>query len=96
LSSYTPGLELYFDIGKEIEVYRTLDELKTRIRYYLDHEDERHEIASKGQERTLRDYTYKNTWHLYRDFLEGRNSSSLIGSKFESSGTNTIDGEGKV
>ena len=48
-----------FEIGKEIEVYSTKEELTKKIDYYLSHEEERKKIALAGQKRTLRDHTYE-------------------------------------
>jgi len=57
LTEFFDNLEDFFEIGKEIEIYRDSDELKRKIRYYLDHPDEREAIARRGQERCLRDYS---------------------------------------
>ncbi|SFB93884.1 CgeB family protein [Butyrivibrio sp. YAB3001] len=48
LSNYQPEIEELFDIGKEIVVYRTLDELEDKVQYYLSHDDERRKIALNG------------------------------------------------
>ena len=44
--------------GAEAIAYKTSQELVDQVRYYLEHEDERAEIAVAGQTRTLRDHTY--------------------------------------
>ena len=59
LVDYNPELEKLFEIGKEIVVYRGVDELKKLIRYYLDHPEEREKIAKAGQERVVKDYSVK-------------------------------------
>lgn len=46
-----------FDINKEIAVYRSKDDMMEKIRYYLDHDQERAMIAHAGHERVLRDHT---------------------------------------
>ncbi len=48
-----------FEPGKEIETYETKEELLEKICYYLAHDDERQKIAKTGQERTLKDHTYR-------------------------------------
>ena len=48
LTNYQPELEEYFDIGKDIAVYRDLAECENLIRYYLSHEEERMNIAVNG------------------------------------------------
>ena len=47
-----------FAPGTEAVAYETSQELVDQVRYYLEHEDERAEIAAAGQARTLRDHTY--------------------------------------
>jgi spore maturation protein CgeB len=51
-----------FEIGKEIVTYKNLDDLKTKINYYLDpeNEKERKAIIKAGYERAVKDHTYKN------------------------------------
>lgn len=55
LTNYQPELEDYFEIGKELEVYNSHDELVEKIDYYLKHEDERKAIADNGYAK-VRDY----------------------------------------
>ncbi len=42
----------------EVVAYRNPEECARLIRYYLDHDEEREEIAGAGQRRTLHDHTY--------------------------------------
>jgi hypothetical protein len=58
LTNYTPGLEKLFDIGKEIIVYDNIDDLDKKVKYYLDNEEEREEIALAGYQRARKDHTY--------------------------------------
>lgn len=48
-----------FAIGKEVVVYHSEEELIERVQYYVAHDDEREAIARAGQQRTLRDHTYR-------------------------------------
>lgn len=48
-----------FEVGDEVVIYRDKMELKEKIRYYLEHPEERREIGEKGMNRTLKDHTYK-------------------------------------
>lgn len=59
LTEYAPGIEHMFEIGKEMDVFRTREELQEKIKYYLVHEKEREEVAQRGYERAIRDYDSK-------------------------------------
>jgi spore maturation protein CgeB len=60
ITDHKDNLDELFKVGKEVEAYRTVDELVELIRYYSVHHNERERIAKAGQERTLSDYTYCN------------------------------------
>ena len=52
------NLNTLFEPGKELVSYRSSEECVDQVTYYLEHEDERNEIARAGQARTLREHTY--------------------------------------
>ena len=58
ITNYTPGLEKLFDIGKEIVVYDSIEDLDNKVKYYLDNPEERNKIAKAGHERAKKDHTY--------------------------------------
>lgn len=49
LTNYQPELPEYFEIGKEVAVYESQQDLLEKIAYYLEHEEERQEIAANGR-----------------------------------------------
>lgn len=49
-------LSSFFDVGDEVVGYTTADELVDKIRYYLEHEEERLRIARNGYRRVIRDH----------------------------------------
>ncbi len=57
LTEYSPTLEKYFEIGKEIDVFESSQQMIAKISYYLAHDEERQAIARAGWERACRDYT---------------------------------------
>lgn len=57
-----------FPVGT-IETYRDMDELCTKIHYYLGHFKERIAIAVDGQERTLTHHTYAQRMRIVSDIL---------------------------
>ena len=58
LTNYTPGLEKLFDIGKEIVIYENLEDLDRKVKYYLENDSERDEIADAGYKRVKKNHTY--------------------------------------
>lgn len=56
LSEYVPGINEVFCIDEEIAVFHTKKDLLEKIKYYLEHEEERESIAEGGYLRALRDY----------------------------------------
>lgn len=63
LTNYADNLKDYYEIGKEIVVYEGTRDLIEKIRYYLEHDAEREEIARAGYERTLRDHTFERRFN---------------------------------
>jgi spore maturation protein CgeB len=57
LTYYTEGLERQYQIGNEIAIYQSIEDMIDKIRYYLKHEDERKLIAQQGYTRTIKDHT---------------------------------------
>lgn len=58
VTDWKENLHDMFEIGKEVVAYRSHEECKDLIRYYLEHDQEREAIAACGQQRTLREHTY--------------------------------------
>lgn len=58
LTGRAENLEDYYQVGKEVVCYDTVEDLIDKIRYYLCHEGERETIAQSGYQRTLREHTY--------------------------------------
>lgn len=63
LTGNADNLEDYYEDGKEIVIFRNTNDLIDKIRYYLEHEKEREEIAWAGYQRTLRDHTYEKRFN---------------------------------
>jgi spore maturation protein CgeB len=59
LTEAAPGLERYFEPGKEIETFDSLDQLVAKARYHLDHPDQRDAIAQAGHRRATSDHSYE-------------------------------------
>lgn len=70
--SYLGGL---FELGKEIAGYDTIEEAIELTRYYLDHDNERREIAARGFERAHRDYNEVAAFRRIADAIASRRYS---------------------
>ena len=60
LTNYIPFLEDYFEIGREVALYSSFEDLLLKIRYYLENESIRNKIACKGYEKTIQEHTYSH------------------------------------
>ena len=58
LCDCAPFLDTVFEPGTEILGYASTDDLIDKLKYYLEHDDERSDIAMRGHERTMRDYRF--------------------------------------
>jgi spore maturation protein CgeB len=58
-----------FRPGEEVETYRDLAECRAKIRYYLDHADERQEIAARARRRAEAEHTYRRRMQQALDAL---------------------------
>lgn len=69
LSNYQPEIEEFFTIGKDIEVYKTIDELEEKVNYYLIHEDLRNKIAVNGYHTVSEKYNYEVAFNKMMEHL---------------------------
>ncbi|MFH1742192.1 MAG: glycosyltransferase [bacterium] len=67
LTEYRPCLEEEFAVGEDLETFRTPEELREKIEYYLANESLRRQIARRGQIKVLENYTYVQRG---REFLQ--------------------------
>ena len=63
-------LRSFFDVDHEIVSYRSADDLIERVRYYLDHDDERKRIALNGYRRVMRDHRFAMRMMQGGDLIE--------------------------
>ena len=72
LAEYAPGIEDYFKIGEEIDIFRDKDELFSKVKYYLDNEAEREEMAAKAFKRAMNDYDEVNAWKRFLKTIDSK------------------------
>jgi hypothetical protein len=69
ITDWKENLHEMFEPGKEVVAYHSLDDCAELIDYYLRHDDEREAIARAGQERTLRDHTFRCRMQEFVDIV---------------------------
>lgn len=58
LTNYQPELEEFFEIGSDLVCYFSKEDMVDKILYYLEHEEERTEIARNGYEKVKAFHSY--------------------------------------
>lgn len=59
LSNYQGEIPEYFEIGKDLDCYESIEECREKISYYLSHDDRRLEIAENGYQKVKAMHTYQ-------------------------------------
>lgn len=73
---YIKGMEEHFEDGKHLVFYKfgDFDDLKNKIDYYLEHDDEREAIRLAGHEHVKANHTYKQRWEaIIKEVCDGSN-----------------------
>jgi Glycosyl transferases group 1 len=60
LTNWIPTIEKIFEDGKHLVLYRSLDEMVDKAKYYLAHDDEREKIAQAGYEHVIKNHKIQN------------------------------------
>lgn len=74
ITDWKENLADLFEPDEEVLTYRTAAECAEKVKYILEHEPERREIAEAGQRRALREHTFENRVaevdKIVRDFFD--------------------------
>ena len=70
LTDWKENLSDMFEPGREVAVYKDEKECSEKIAYYLEHENERAEIARAGQKRTLSEHNYLNRMQEFTEIIK--------------------------
>lgn len=60
LSNYQAEIPEYFEVGRDLDCYESITDLKEKCAYYLAHDDIRAEIANSGYQKVKQFHTYKH------------------------------------
>jgi spore maturation protein CgeB len=67
LTGYTDEIREFYEVGKEIDTYRTAEELVDKARYHLAHPEAAEKLREAGYCRARRDHTWKKRFQeLFR------------------------------
>jgi spore maturation protein CgeB len=58
LTGHSDEIEEFYDIGREIETYRTKEELVSKVRFYLANQRAAEQLREAGYRRARRDHTW--------------------------------------
>ncbi|OQZ02636.1 MAG: hypothetical protein B6D35_00945 [Candidatus Brocadia sp. UTAMX2] len=72
LSSNADNLSEYYEAGKEIIIFNSVDELIEKATYYFKHDDERNEIANNGYQRTMAEHTWQHRFEKIFNAITAR------------------------
>lgn len=59
LTNFQAELLSFFENGRDIVWFDSIDDMLRKADYYLEHEEERLEIARLGHEKALREHSYE-------------------------------------
>jgi len=71
LTNYTPGLEKLFNIGKDLVTYDDANDLKDKVKYYINNDREREQIEEQGYLTALKKHTYDARCRYLMRILSG-------------------------
>jgi len=63
LTGYTPEIEHFYEIGREIDCYRSSDELIDKTRFYLANTEAAERLREAGWQRARRDHCWENRFN---------------------------------
>ena len=70
LTNWIPTLGELFEDGKHLVTYKTLDEMVEKVKYYLEHDDERERIAQAGYDEFINKHTYAHRVNKIMDIVK--------------------------
>lgn len=64
-----PGIADWFTDGEHLIIYRDLDDLRDKVKYYLDHPEERRRIAEAARAHVLAHHTYDHRLDVLEELI---------------------------
>jgi glycosyltransferase involved in cell wall biosynthesis len=84
LATYYPPFETTYGLqeGKDIVFYHSLEDLISKLKYYLEHLDEQQHIAENLRRKIVENFTYEKLYKSLFDNLDRQLEGSLSGTVF--------------
>lgn len=73
LTNYQPEIAEYFVDGEELVMYHSFEDMYEKIQYYLEHDEERKQIAQAGYKKVKECFNYAKGFGRIVEVLEGMN-----------------------
>jgi len=70
LTEYFEGIETMFEIGKHLDVWVSLEDLKEKINYYLHFAEERKAIAKCGSLYVRENHSWQNRFEVFSEMIK--------------------------
>ncbi len=67
LSDHYEELDMFYSVGKDLETFKTMEELTDKVDFYLKNDAAREKVAKQGRETVLKYHTWD---HRAREFLD--------------------------
>ena len=84
LSEYCDELTDYFDIGREIDTFKSTEELLDKVRFYLENSELRDEMSARARDKVEKNYSFESSWSKYlADIEDGRIQSQYPNPGYE-------------
>lgn len=71
ITNYQPELEMYFKNGEDLVYFTDKEDLAKKVKYYLEHEEERRQIALNGQRKVRELHTYNHRFDEMNKIILG-------------------------
>jgi len=85
ITNWQNEIEEYFEIGKELVTFNSLEDLIEKVSYYIKRPQERREIAEAGKKKVLEKFSYQKAFENI--FME----TGLIGKRSSASGLKALE-----
>ncbi len=71
ITNYQPELEMYFENGRDLVYFESKKDLAEKVKFYLEHEEERKRIALNGYNKVKKQHTYKQRFDEMKQIISG-------------------------